>query len=72
MTQMKTELEIAKEVIEGKWGAGKDRENRISKAGYDYNAVQAFVNRMIKTGLPIEEVTIDTSKCCGLVVNVKV
>ena len=68
---MKSELEIAKEVIEGKWGIGKDRENRIKKAGYDYNAVQAYVNRMIKTGLPIKEITIDTKECSGLIVNIK-
>ena len=68
---MKSELEIAKEVIAGKWGIGKDRENRIKKAGYDYNAVQAYVNRMIQTGLPIKEITIDTRECSGLIVNIK-
>lgn len=69
---VKTELEIANEVMQGKWGTGKDRENRIKKAGYDYNIVQAYVNRMIKTGLPIKEIEIDSTKCCGLVVNIKV
>ena len=68
---MKSELEIAKEIIAGKWGIGKDRENRIKKAGYDYNAVQAYVNRMIQTGLPIKEITIDTRECSGLIVNIK-
>ena len=67
---MKTELEIAKEVIAGKWGVGKDRETRIKKAGYDYNAVQAYVNRMIETGLPIKEITIDKKECSGLIVNI--
>ncbi|MBO7731196.1 MAG: hypothetical protein J6S67_01535 [Methanobrevibacter sp.] len=68
----KTEVEIANEVMQGKWGIGKDRENKIRKAGYDYNIVQAYVNRMIKTGLPIKEIEIDTDKCCGLVININV
>ena len=68
----KSELEIAKEVIQGKWGTGKDRESKIKKAGYDYNVIQGYVNRMIKTGLPIQEIEIDTTKCCGLIVNINV
>ncbi|UNT96661.1 N-acetylmuramoyl-L-alanine amidase [Allobaculum mucilyticum] len=39
--------EIAKEVINGKWGNGGDRKNRLAAAGYDYNAVQAKVNALI-------------------------
>ena len=68
----KSELEIANEVIEGKWGVGKDRENRITKAGYDYNIIQAYVNRILKTGLPIKEIEIDSNKYCGLIINIKV
>ena len=40
--------EIAKEVIAGKWGSGTDRKNRITKAGYDYSAVQKRVNELLK------------------------
>lgn len=39
---------IAKEVIAGKWGNGTDRKNRLTKAGYDYSAIQAIVNKMLK------------------------
>ncbi len=39
--------EIAKEVINGKWGNGADRKNRLNAAGYDYNAVQAKVNALL-------------------------
>lgn len=46
-TAKKTVTEIAKEVIQGKWGNGEDRKNRLTKAGYDYNAVQAVVNKMM-------------------------
>lgn len=44
----KTVTEIAKEVIQGKWGNGEDRKNRLTKAGYDYQAVQAEVNRLLR------------------------
>ena len=40
--------ELAKEVIEGKWGNGEDRKNRLNNAGYDYNAVQRRVNELLK------------------------
>lgn len=39
--------EIAREVIDGQWGNGPDRQARLSAAGYDYNAVQAEVNRIL-------------------------
>lgn len=44
----KTVEELAKEVIAGKWGSGMDRKNRLTQAGYDYEAVQAEVNRIMK------------------------
>ena len=44
----KTVTEIAKEVIQGKWGNGEDRKNRLTKAGYDYQAVQAEVNKLMR------------------------
>lgn len=43
----KTLDQIAKEVVEGKWGNGTDRKNRLTKAGYDYNAVQKKVNELV-------------------------
>lgn len=36
--------EIAQEVIDGKWGNGDDRINRLRAAGYDYDAAQKIVN----------------------------
>lgn len=44
----KTNLEIAKEVITGKWGNGNSRKTALIKAGYDYKAIQSLVNEMIK------------------------
>ena len=46
--EKKTISEIAREVILGKWGAGQDRKNRLHAAGYDYAAVQAEVNRILR------------------------
>ncbi len=39
---------IAKEVINGKWGNGQDRKDRLKAAGYDYATVQARVNQLLK------------------------
>ena len=39
--------EVAREVIQGKWGNGSERKNRLTAAGYDYNEVQKKVNQMI-------------------------
>lgn len=42
--------DIAKEVIEGKWGNGQDRKDRLTAAGFDYYEVQTEVNRLLKSG----------------------
>lgn len=44
----KTVTELAKEVIAGKWGTGSTRKSKLTAAGYDYDAVQAEVNRILK------------------------
>ena len=44
----KTNEEIAKEVIDGKWGAGVKRKKLLRKAGYDYATIQNIVNKMLK------------------------
>lgn len=46
-TTLKSVAEIANEVIAGKWGNGSDRWARLTGAGYDYDAVQAEVNRIL-------------------------
>ncbi len=45
----KSITEIANEVLQGKWGNGVDRKNRLMKAGYNYNSVQSEVNRIVKS-----------------------
>lgn len=39
--------ELAKEVIDGKWGDGEERKKKLEEAGYDYNAVQDRVNETL-------------------------
>lgn len=43
------ELEtIARQVLTGKWGNGQERKDALTCAGYDYKAIQAIVNRLLK------------------------
>ena len=43
----KSNTEIAKEVIQGKWGNGAERKKRLEDAGYNYAAVQKEVERLL-------------------------
>ena len=38
---------IAQEVINGAWGNGEDRKNRLTQAGYNYNVIQSIVNQKL-------------------------
>lgn len=39
--------ELAKQVIDGKWGSGEERKKKLEKAGCNYEAVQKRVNEML-------------------------
>jgi len=43
----KTIQQLAKEVLQGKWGNGATRKSKLTKAGYSYTAVQAEVNKLV-------------------------
>jgi lysozyme len=43
----KSNEQIAAEVINGSWGNGQDRVNRLTAAGYDYNTIQNIVNQKL-------------------------
>lgn len=46
-TAKKTVEEIAKEVIQGKWGNGEERKEKLTAAGYDFSEVQDVVNELM-------------------------
>lgn len=45
--EVKTDVQLAKEVIAGKWGNGEERKKRLAAAGYDYSSVQSIVNKIM-------------------------
>ena len=51
--------EIAKEVIRGDWGNGADRKRRLTEAGYNYDEVQAEVDRILKGGTTSPKKSVD-------------
>ena len=40
--------QVAREVIQGLWGNGADRTNRLKAAGYDPSVIQNRVNQLLK------------------------
>ena len=48
-TKKKSIETIAKEVIDGKWGNGSERQKKLTEAGYDYKKIQDKVNEILKT-----------------------
>lgn len=48
-TGRKTNEEIAKEVVSGKWGNGNARREALRKAGYNHSVIQVLVNRLLKS-----------------------
>lgn len=49
----KSNEEMAAEVWAGKWGTGAERKRRLMQAGYDWEAIQALVNKGV--GKPAED-----------------
>ena len=43
----KSDDRIAQEVVWGKWGNGAERKQRLTAAGYDYDVIQAKVNKLM-------------------------
>lgn len=46
-TAKKSVAQIAQEVLEGKWGNGNVRRQKLIAAGYNYDEVQAKVNQLV-------------------------
>lgn len=80
---MKSNQAIAVEVLMGKWGNGKERNERLTAAGYDARAIQSIVNALVAdgtfpggsepeiTGTETLEIEFDISKYNSLCVNFK-
>lgn len=47
-TVKKSNAEIAREVVAGKWGNGNARKTALTKAGYNYKTIQTLVNKLLK------------------------
>ncbi len=43
----KSNEEIANEVINGNWGNGQERKDRLTQAGYNYDIIQGIVNQKL-------------------------
>lgn len=41
-------FKVAEEILAGKWGNGKERREKLTAAGYDYQLAQVMVNELIK------------------------
>ena len=54
----KSNDELAKEVIDGLWGVGVERKERLTQAGYDYTAIQDRVNEMLVDVPPVVYYTV--------------
>ena len=45
---VKSVEEVAREVLDGKYGVGAERKKKLNEAGYSYELVQSVVNRLVK------------------------
>lgn len=71
---MKSNYQIALEVIAGQWGNGQDRMVRLTSAGYNAVEVQRIVNDIIYSGYsePVSEpdqyleIEVDLAKYAGI------
>ena len=55
-TPSKSIAQVAKEVIDGKWGNGNDRKAKLEAAGYNYNEVQKKVNELLTPKKSVSEI----------------
>lgn len=84
---MKSNLDVAKEILEGKWGNGAERKKKLTEAGYNYEDVQGIVNALLNdtqqepvqeipeiviTGTEIMEVDVNLNQYKGIKLTFKV
>lgn len=69
---MNSPVEIAHEVIQGKWGNGQERRDSLQAAGWDPNVIQAIVNDILKTGKDVLEITVNQKEYSGVIIKLEV
>jgi hypothetical protein len=58
----KSNAEIAKEVLQGKWGNGDERKKKLKAAGYNYEAVQKEVEKLLAPATPKKKSNAEIAK----------
>lgn len=62
---MKTNQQIAAEILMGKWGNGEERRKKLWEAGYNYDAVQSIVNALVAGKTVLPEIPTEEFKITG-------
>lgn len=62
---MKTNQQIAAEILMGKWGNGEERRKKLQEAGYNYYAVQSIVNALVDGKAVLSEIKVDPFSITG-------
>ena len=62
---MKTNQQVAAEILMGKWGNGEERKKKLWDAGYNYDAVQSIVNALVAGKTVLPEVSTEEFKITG-------
>lgn len=52
---MKTNQQIAAEVLMGQWGNGEERKRRLRKAGYNPGPIQSIVNALVAGDIGLQK-----------------
>ena len=68
-SNLKSILEVAQEVINGQWGNGDDRKNRLTSAGYNYNEVQSKVNELLGSTNSVATYTVKAGDTLSSIAN---
>src|SRR5574344_2981427 len=68
--RLKSNEIVAKEVLNGLWGNGEDRKQRLKNQGYDYSVIQGLVNNLVN-GKPTPAPKKSTSQVAREVINGK-
>lgn len=62
---MKTNQQIAAEILMGKWGNGEERRKKLQEAGYNYYAVQSIVNALVDGKAVLSEIKVEPFSITG-------